>query len=135
MNTRLESPLSAHLRRATLVLGLATLGACSRGRANQNVSPDQQALIVFTNESLAQADVFAVAPGISARRIGTVMAGRTDSLTVPSEITMRGTVRLVARLLASSATPGSGTVAIRPGDRLDVRLPIDQRSLVVLPGS
>ena len=92
-------------------------------------------MIVFNNESLAQADVFAITSGMSARRIGTVMAGRTENLVVPREITLRGSFRLVARLLASSNLPGSGTVGIAPGDRLSVRLPLDEKMLVVLPGS
>jgi hypothetical protein len=63
------------------------------------------------------------------------MGGRTETLRIPAEVANRGTVRIVARLLASSALPSSGPIAIHPGEHLDVRLPLDQRTLVVLPGS
>ena len=114
------------------VMSTAGLVSCGRLKPGQSVSAEQ-AVVIFTNESLAQADVFAVAPSVSARRIGTVMSGRTETLTVPAEIATRGTLQLVARLLASPRAPGSGTIAIRPGDRLAVRLPLDERTLVVLP--
>ena len=91
------------------------------------------AYLYFTNESLDQADVYAVLPGDQPVRIGTVAAGRTDTLTVPPEMSSRGNVNVVARLLARSARPSSGPIAIHPGDRLAVRLPIDQKMLVVLP--
>jgi hypothetical protein len=119
-----------------LLVALFSLSACHRQAPGQStVGGEQRAFIVFNNESLAQADVYAIANGISARRIGTVMAGRTENLVVPPEITMRGSFRLVARLLASSNVPGSGTVGISPGERLSVRLPLDERTLVVLPAS
>jgi hypothetical protein len=101
-------------------------------RSNKKKKP---ALLYFTNESLDQADVFAVTSSNQRTRIGTVFAGRTDTLTVPREIAARGdNVNIVARLLARSATPATGPVPIHPGDRLVVRLPSDQKLLVVLPG-
>jgi hypothetical protein len=130
---RRSSRVTRDLRTWGITAVLAAVSACSHVRPGAAGVPER-AIIIFTNESLAQADVFAVAQGISARRIGTVMAGRTDSLVVPQEITSRGTVQLVARLLASSSVPSSGTVGIHPGDRLLVRLPLDERMLVVLPG-
>jgi hypothetical protein len=42
-------------------------------------------------------------------------------------------VNVVARLLARSARPSSGPIPMHPGDRLAVRLPIDEKMLVVLP--
>jgi hypothetical protein len=62
-----------------------------------------------------------------------VAAGRTDTLTVPPEMSTRGNVNVVARLLARSARPSSGPIPLHPGDRLAIRLPIDQKMLVVLP--
>jgi hypothetical protein len=74
-------------------------------------------------------------PGNPPIRIGTVMAGRTDTLTVPREVASRGeNVNVFARLLARSARPSSGPLPIHPGDRLTVRLPVDEKMLVVLPG-
>ena len=127
--------VQSKIRRAMLVAFaamIATATACGPFRRGSGQPP---ALLYFTNESLDQADVYAVAPGGSPIRIGTVFGGRTDTLTVPTDIASRNdNVNLVARLLARSAAPSSGPIPIHPGDRLSVRLPIDQKMLVVLPG-
>lgn len=109
--------------------------SCSRNRAahaeDSLVGP---ATIVFTNESLAQADLFVVMPGIDSRKLGTVMAGRTQDIVVPADIVRRsGNVNLVVRMLARSNTPSSGPVAFHAGDRLQVRLPVDGKTLFVAP--
>ncbi|MDF2773365.1 MAG: hypothetical protein K0S86_2860, partial [Geminicoccaceae bacterium] len=90
-------------------------------------------VIIFTNESLDQATVYVVAPGVDFRRLGTVIAGRTETLTVPQEFTLRGTVNIVARLLARSELPQTGSVSIRPGERYEVRLQFDAKLLSFLP--
>jgi hypothetical protein len=90
-------------------------------------------VIVFTNESLDQATVYVVAPGADFRRIGTVIPGRTEALTVPSEFANRGTVNIVARLLARSEVPQTGPVSLRPGERYEVKLLGDARILSFLP--
>ena len=108
---------------------VAACGTFHRGSA------EPPALLYFTNESLDQADVYAVSSGGASTRIGTVSGGRTDTLTVPRDVVARNdNVNLVARLLARSAMPSSGPIPIHPGDHLAVRLPIDQKMLVVLPG-
>jgi hypothetical protein len=109
--------------------------ACNRNRPG-DVDPSQGATLIFANESLSQAEVFAVMPGVGARKLATVMAGRTEEIVVPSDIVRRGGgLNLVARLLARSNTPGSGPITLQPGDRLSVRLPLDTRYLYVLPAS
>ena len=115
-----------------MIFAVAAVGAaaCAPFHKGKGQPP---AYLYFTNESLDQADVYAVLPGDQPVRIGTVAAGRTDTLTVPPEMSSRGNVNVVARLLARSARPSSGPIAIHPGDRLAVRLPIDQKMLVVLP--
>jgi hypothetical protein len=113
---------------AAVVAGLAACGPFHRG------SGQPPAYLYFTNESLDQADVYATLPGNQPIRIGTVFAGRTDTLTVPADMAARGNFNVFARLLARSARPSSGPIAIRPGEHLQVRLPLDQRLLVVLPG-
>jgi len=113
---------------ATGIAGAAACGPFHRG----GTSP---AYLYFTNESLDQADVYASVAGNPAIRIGTVMAGKTDTLRVPPDIAARGdNVNVIARLLAHSGAITSGPVPIHPGDHLSVRLPIDQKLLVVLPG-
>ena len=115
-----------------IIFAAAAVGAaaCAPFHKGQGPAP---AYLYFTNESLDQADVYAVLPGDQPVRIGTVAAGRTDTLTVPPEISSRGNVNVVARLLARSARPSSGPIPLHPGDRLAIRLPIDQKMLVVLP--
>ena len=113
---------------AAAALGAAACGPFHRGAGQP------PAYLYFTNESLDQADVYAALPGNQPIRIGTVMAGRTDTLTVPPDIVGRGqNVNIVARLLARSSAPSSGPIPLHPGDRLVVRLPVDQKLLVVLP--
>jgi len=116
-----------------IVFAAAAVGAAACGPYHRN-NGQPPAYLFFTNESLDQADVYAVVSGNQPIRIGTVSAGRTDTLTVPSDISARGeNVNVVARLLARSALPSSGPIPIHPGDRLAVRLPLDQKMLVVLP--
>ena len=92
------------------------------------------ALVIFHNESLDQADVFAVAPGSSFERIGTVFPGRTDTLRVRSSLIAAGSgVNIMARLLARSNTPSTGTIPLHSGDMFDVRLTSDGRTLSALP--
>ena len=123
------------IRAAIIASALALAGTAACGPFHRGKNSQPPALLYFTNESLDQADVYAVASNSQRTRIGTVSGGRTDTLTVPTDIAARGdNVNIVARLLAKSATPSSGPVPIRPGDRLVVRLPIDEKMLVVLPG-
>ena len=97
--------------------------------------PPEPTTIEFRNESLAQADVFVVLSGSERRKLGTVFAGRTETLTIPRELAMRGSVSIVARLLARSRTPSTGSLALSPGTRLSIRLPMDERTLYVLPAN
>src|SRR5881394_2231496 len=118
-----------------LIVALATygavLGAC--GHFGMGGSAADRALIVFKNQSLDQADVYAVAPSSDWTRIGTVMPGRADTLVVPAGLTATGSVNIVARLLSKSNTPSTGPLPLRGGDMFDVTLQPDERSLVALP--
>jgi hypothetical protein len=122
------------LRRLVLPTLLVVLPACSRNQANTDVASGEATVVEFNNESLAQADVFVRAQGSDSRRIGTVLAGRKEDLVVPREIAIRGSITVFARLLARSGVPSSGPVAVAPGAHLSVRLPVDERTLIVLPG-
>lgn len=132
--------MTAHCFSRTLsavMLGAAIFGsaACSPLRHGSSAA-NPPAFVYFTNESQDQADVYAVVSGSQAIRIGTVFSNRTETLVVPGDIAARGVnVSVVARLLARSGRPSTGPMPIRPGDKLLVRLPADQRQLVVLPGA
>jgi hypothetical protein len=127
----------ARARRALAFLALAALSACHRNQTVSDIdaAADEPSTIEFKNESLAQADVFVTASSVGARRIGTVFAGRTETLTIPREIATRGTINVVARLLARSRAPTTGTIAIGPGTHLSIRLPMDEKALYVLPAN
>jgi hypothetical protein len=133
MFTRLT--LQRGIRPLLLAAMLAVPAACSRNHPGDDEgSLSGPATIVFTNESLNQADLFVVMPGIDSRKLGTVMAGRTSELVVPADIVRRsGNVNLVVRMLARNNTPSSGPVAFHAGDRLQVRLPVDGKTLFVAP--
>ena len=126
-------------RQLALFLALVAVSACARnrpGRDDGNIAEseaNEPTTLIFSNESLAQADVFVAVSGSGARRIGTVFAGRSETLTVPREIAIRGQMTIFARLLASNRVPSSGAIALSPGTSLSVRLPMDQRALYVLP--
>ena len=116
----------------TLALVAALLAAC--GPLKHRGQND--ATIVFENQSLDQADVFAVGSAGDPVRIGTVFAGRTESLRLDlGTVSGGGTVNIVARILASSRAPRTGQITLRPGDVLRVTLPNTENILTALPGS
>lgn len=122
-----------HLRHLALALAVAgPVSTASCGRFIHNGEPVAQ--VVFANESLDQADVYAVLNGGQSQRIGTVFAGRTETLDIPRNITSAGgTVSIVARLLAHTYAPSTGPLTLNPGDRIRITLPSNGRSLSVLP--
>lgn len=106
-------------------------GACGPLHLGGGPSP---AVIIFTNESLDQADVYGVAQSGQAIRIGTVMAGRTDTLQVPTDLLSPQTnVNIVARILARGIAPRTGPVSLLAGEQYQVRLPPDEKLLSFLP--
>ena len=118
--------------RLLVVASASLLAACSRNQPAEE-SGYQPVAIVFANESLEQADVFAVVSGGGeARRLGTVMAGRTETLRVGSDLATRGSVSLVARL-TNGRTLSTGVVPLHPGDTVHVQLPLSPNTLIFLP--
>jgi hypothetical protein len=116
---------------AVVAFVLFSAASCGPFRPATGTPPT---VIYFTNQSLDQAAVYIAASGLSFRRIGTVAAGRTETITVPSDLATRAaTVNIVARLLARSELPQTGPVSIRPGERYEVTLPPDARLLSFLP--
>jgi hypothetical protein len=128
---------AARARHAFVLAALVALSACHRNRSVSDIDAEanEPTTIEFKNESLAQADVFVSAASSGARRLGTVFAGRTETLTIPKDIAIRGSINIVARLLARSQLPSTGSIAISPGTHLSVRLPPDEKGLYVLPAN
>lgn len=110
-------PRLLRLTLGALILGAVT--ACGPFRRGAGPEP---ATLIFTNGSLDQATVYLVGPGLDFTRLGTVFPGRTDTLTVSAALATRGTLNVVARLLATSGLPQTGPVTIRSGEEYEVRL-------------
>ena len=111
-----------------LIMAVAACGGYARG------SGQPETFLIFANESLDQATVYVVSPGVEFRRVGTVLAGRTDTLRVPQDLAVRGgTLNIVARLLARPELPQTGPVTIVPGEMYQVRLSTDAKILSFLP--
>ena len=128
---------AARARHAFVLVALVALSACHRNRTTSEIdsTSNEPTTIEFKNESLAQADVFVSAASSGTRKLGTVFAGRTETLTIPKDIAIRGTINIAARLLARSRVTSSGSIAISPGTHLSIRLPLDERALYVLPAN
>jgi hypothetical protein len=109
---------------------LVAAAAC--GPLRRRAGP-QPAALIFTNQSLDQASVYIVGSGVDFRRLGTVFAGQTDTLSVPAHLAVRGPLNIVARLLARSDVPQTGPVLIRPGAQYQVKLPLNSRLISFLP--
>lgn len=129
----MSTPHSAARGAGLLVLASAAiLGGCSRNLPETEPS-NAPAAVIFSNQSLTQSDLFAVISGSSeSRKLGTVFAGRTETLRLPYEMANRGSLSLVARLL-NGGTLSSGQVSIRPGDTVHVELPLSRNMLILLP--
>jgi hypothetical protein len=130
--------LSVVARRTVLAVSLvAASSACARVHHSEDepTEPVEPAQIVFVNESLDQADIFASSQGGETIRIGTIQAGRTETLNVPQQFVSRGSVIIVVRLLARSGILRTAPISIGAGDRFEVRLPINGTQLTVLPAT
>jgi hypothetical protein len=128
MSSRSVGRRGRRLGLVALTLASAACGSLGRG------SGQPATTLIFSNESLDQAAVYVVAPGAEFRRIGTVIPGRTETLTIPADMAARaGSLNIVARLLARNELPQTGPVTIRPGDRYQVRLTPDAKVLSFLP--
>ena len=113
---------------------LVALVACAgRRTAPEPVAP---ALVVFENQTLFEATVFATARGGVPRRVGIVAPNRTETLALKGDVLAAGGaggVIITARLLADRRTPTTGPLTVRPGDRLRVTLPTSANILSVVP--
>lgn len=112
------------------LLGVAVLAGCGPRRT---AASEEYAFVVFTNESLNQADLYAFGTAGDRVRLGTVFGAHTDTLRLDLRtISGAGTIRVGARIVATGRTPGSGLVLLHPGDYLRVTLPSSENMLNVL---
>ena len=123
--------MDIQIRRAVVAIAaaLALAGCGPFHRGNQ-----PESVIVFRNQSPDQADVYAIGSGGAPIRIGTVFAGRTETLRVPTSVTGASSrVNVVARIFASGRLVVTGPFTLMPGDSMDVTLTSDEKILSVLP--
>jgi len=124
------------LRRLALLATLAVTTACAArsGEVPEDAIDAPAPVIVFDNQSLYQANVYAVTSSGSQQRIGTVQGGRREALRIPSSA-LGGdrNISIAARLIARNRTPTSGRFGLFPGDTVQVVLTSDARTLSVLP--
>jgi hypothetical protein len=119
------------LRRAMVAVAAAfTVAGC--GPFHRGSQPES--VVVFHNQSVDQADVYAIGSGGDPIRVGTVFGGRTETLRVPTSITGgSGRVNIVARIFAKGTIVATGAFTLLPGDSMDVTLTSDEKILSVLP--
>ncbi|HEY7237268.1 MAG TPA: hypothetical protein VH539_24140 [Gemmatimonadaceae bacterium] len=127
--------MRSDMRRAIVFIAASfSLMGCASFRKPGPLEPD--AVVVFRNDSPDQADVYAIGSGGDPMRIGTVFAGRTETLRVPATITGGGyRVNVLARLFPGGRVIASGAFSLGPGDSMTVRLTADEKILSVLPTS
>jgi len=116
---------------AILLAAVACGGARRQPASTESATPAE---VIFTNNSLNQAEVFVLNRSGARARIGTVFAGRTETLRIPvGTLGADYSASIVARIRATNRTPSSGLITIGPGERVSVTLPNDERMLVTLP--
>lgn len=116
--------------RVVVLAAVAISAAC--GPFRRSGPPDP--VVFFKNDSPDQADVYAIGSGGSAQRIGTVFAGRTEMLRVPTSVTGGANrVNIIARIFPSSRVVASGPFSLAPGDTMNVTLATDEKLMSVLP--
>lgn len=122
--------MRALLRRipALALLSAATLVGC--GPFHRGSQPEPE--ILFHNQSIDEADVYAMGPGGDPIRIGTVYGQKTDRLKVP-DVGASDRVNIIARVFPSSRVVASGPITLFPGGVMDVTLPQEENMLAVLP--
>lgn len=119
------------IRRALVAIAVAlSLAGC--GPFHRGSQPES--VVVFHNQSPDQADVYAIGSSGDPTRIGTVFAGRTETLRVPTSITGASSrVNVVARIFPSGRAVVTGPFTLMAGDSMDVTLTGDEKILSVLP--
>lgn len=117
-------------RGIALAVALVISAACGPFHHN----PALDSVVVFHNQSTDQADVYALGPGGDPTRIGTVFAGKTETLRVNSSVIgAADRINVIARIFPSGRVVASGPFTLGPGDSMDLTLSTDEKILSVLP--
>ena len=118
----------------TPTLLAASLAFASAACGPFHLGSRDQATVIFSNETLNQASVYAM-ESTQPIRIGTVLALHTDTLRIPSSVIRAngGQTNIVARILTQSYQPSTGPITLAVDDVIRVRLSSDGRSMFVTP--
>lgn len=120
--------------RRGIALAFALVATAACGPFHRGAEPES--IVVFHNQSTDQADVYALGPGGDPSRIGTVFAGRTETLRVNQAITGGANrVNVIARIFPGGRVLSTGPFSLGPGDSMDVTLSTDEKILSVLPST
>ena len=125
--------MSHPLRRLALAAAFLLAAACA-SRGNGSAGGGADLYVLFGNNTIHQASVYAITAGGTTTRVGTVFAGRRERLRLPATV-LAGTrtIEFEARMLSKEGTPRSGQITFAPGDSLEVSLSSDGLMLSVLP--
>ena len=118
----------------TLAGALLVPGAC---RTTPRGEPSTiGATLVFVNESLERAQVFAVARAVSQEDLGIVMQGERQTFLIPARILRQGgqSVTIVVRTPSRSRSLSAGPVVLSGGEVVQVTLPIGANNLIIETG-
>ena len=113
---------------AWALLSAVTVAGCGPFHRGAQMEPE----ILFHNQSIDEAAVYAMGPGGDPIRIGTVEGQKTDRLKVP-EISASDRVNIIVRVFPSSRVVASGPFTLEPGGVMDITLPQEENMLSILP--
>lgn len=93
------------------------------------------ATLVFVNQSLENAEVYAVTRGASQVRLGMVMQGERQTFEIPARLLRQGAnLTIVARTSARARSISSGPVTATSGEAVHVTLPLGATHLIIETG-
>ena len=97
--------------------------------------PTIGATLVFVNQSLENAEVYAVTRGASQVRLGMVMQGERQTFEIPARLLRQGAnLTIVARTSARARSISSGPVTATSGEAVHVTLPLGATHLIIETG-
>jgi hypothetical protein len=126
--------IRASLASVAVLAGFACAGAGAHPGRTRQLATNHGATVYFKNDSWDQVAVYAYTSGLSRTRIGTVMAGGADTLTIPSlMINAPGGVHISTVPLGKNEIAETGPLMFRIGEAVEISQPGNQQILVVLP--
>lgn len=114
-----------------LILCAMVVASCVSRRGTTSAEP---ALLVFANESTEQAEILALVPAVAAIQLGIAIPGETLRLTLPPRVIRQGSINIAARNTMRGRQITSGPVFIKPGEVVQMTLPVGATQIIVETG-